>query len=193
LGCDLRHPHRKALDHHMRVERLEDILREQTVVYTRILVLFEFGELVLADVHHVCRAARRRGVDICVLCWCVEERIVVRQWRVRSWLVIARDDVGPKAWNELSPVASLPSSAHLTGVYRWRKRRTKIAPDCMHSLPNIGLRLVVYREAFCPIHCTVLVLAYSRVLVHPPQCRFISDPGGAFMVRSALSNRGGDR
>jgi hypothetical protein len=47
----------------MRVERLEDILREQTVVYTRILVLFEFGELVLADVHHVCKAARGRGVD----------------------------------------------------------------------------------------------------------------------------------
>lgn len=37
----------------MRVEGLEDILRDQTVVDALVLVLFELRELVLPYVHHV--------------------------------------------------------------------------------------------------------------------------------------------
>jgi hypothetical protein len=37
----------------MRVERLEHILRKQTVVNSGILVLVQLWQLVLANVHHV--------------------------------------------------------------------------------------------------------------------------------------------
>jgi hypothetical protein len=102
-------------------------LREQTVVHTRVLVLLELGELVLANVHHCCKASCGRDVDSAVLFSVCEgrEMLVVRQQWQGVALARDRDDVGHKAWNELSPVTSLPLSGHSTGVYRWRKAGLK--------------------------------------------------------------------
>jgi hypothetical protein len=49
---NLRHPHRKAVDHHVGVERFEDILREQAMVDARIFVFLELRQLVLSYVNH---------------------------------------------------------------------------------------------------------------------------------------------
>jgi hypothetical protein len=38
----------------MSVERLEDVLRKQTVIDARVLVLPELWKLVLSDIHHCC-------------------------------------------------------------------------------------------------------------------------------------------
>lgn len=48
----LRHPHRKAFDHYIVVEGFENILREQTVVNARVLVLLQPWKFVLSNVHH---------------------------------------------------------------------------------------------------------------------------------------------
>jgi hypothetical protein len=61
IEVHLRHPHWKAVDHYMSVERLEDISREETVVHTGVLVLLELGQLVLPDVHHSYRCCDGAG------------------------------------------------------------------------------------------------------------------------------------
>lgn len=60
------HPYREALDDDVGVEGLEDVFGEQGAVDARVLVVFERGELALADVDHdecvflrVCRPTRR--------------------------------------------------------------------------------------------------------------------------------------
>jgi hypothetical protein len=40
------------VDHHIVVEGLENISREQAMVDARVLVLLELGELILSDIHH---------------------------------------------------------------------------------------------------------------------------------------------
>jgi hypothetical protein len=52
LFTNLRHPHRKAVDHHVGVERFEDILREQAMVDARVFVFLELRQLVLSYVNH---------------------------------------------------------------------------------------------------------------------------------------------
>jgi hypothetical protein len=59
-----RHPHGEAFDDDMRVEGLEDILRDQTVVNALVLVLFELRELVLPYVHHFCAVYRVWAGDV---------------------------------------------------------------------------------------------------------------------------------
>jgi hypothetical protein len=49
---NLRHPHRKAVDHHVGVERFENILREQAMVDARVFVFLELRQLVLSYVNH---------------------------------------------------------------------------------------------------------------------------------------------
>ena len=50
----LRHPHGKAVNHKVVVERLHDISRDKTVVNARVLVLVQLRELILPYIHHGC-------------------------------------------------------------------------------------------------------------------------------------------
>jgi hypothetical protein len=68
---NLRHPHGEAVYHDVRVERLQDIARNQTVIDARVLVLLELRELVLPYVHHgggvfsiVSRRDRAEGCEV---------------------------------------------------------------------------------------------------------------------------------
>ena len=59
----------------MCIEWFEHILRQQAVVDTRVLVLFELGQFILPDVNHDCRLCKLRGVVLravivgFVVCW----------------------------------------------------------------------------------------------------------------------------
>lgn len=70
----------------MCVKWLEDILREQAVINTRIFVLFELGQLILTDVNHGCRVPEECDEmqrSLMLLFWLrVEEKHEVAKWRV---------------------------------------------------------------------------------------------------------------
>jgi hypothetical protein len=96
-----RHPHGKAFDDDMRIERLQDILRNQTVVDALVLVLFELRELVLPYVHHFSVMYRVQAMRKCETVRggyvAVVVRVVRETWRgpetlqnCRVWLVIER-------------------------------------------------------------------------------------------------------
>lgn len=61
----LRHPHGKALDDHILIERFKDISRDQGVVNARVLVLLQFMNILLADVAHGdgCTESRRKTAN----------------------------------------------------------------------------------------------------------------------------------
>lgn len=48
-----RHPHRKEMDGHIRIEWLHHIFRDQRLVHRRVLVLLEFWQSIMANVDHV--------------------------------------------------------------------------------------------------------------------------------------------
>ena len=50
---DLRHGHGEAFDGDMSVEGLEDVARHQRVIYPRVFVLVELGQIALPDIHHI--------------------------------------------------------------------------------------------------------------------------------------------
>jgi hypothetical protein len=54
-----RHAHREALDDHIRVEGLEDVLGGERPVHGRVLVLLEARQLFLSHVHHLGGASFR--------------------------------------------------------------------------------------------------------------------------------------
>jgi hypothetical protein len=63
----LRHPHRKAVNHHMGVEWFQNISRKQAVVDGRVLVLFELWQLILPYVNHGCRSLAGASQQFLVL------------------------------------------------------------------------------------------------------------------------------
>jgi hypothetical protein len=67
---NLRHPHWKAVDYHIVVEGLENILREQAVIDARVLVLLELGQLILSDVHHDEKSLVGANLVVVDGCWC---------------------------------------------------------------------------------------------------------------------------
>jgi hypothetical protein len=75
----------------MCIEWLEDILREQAVIDTRVFVLFELGQLVLTDVNHGCEVSEERDemLQSLLLLFCCVSRKITKSRSGGSWLVIA--------------------------------------------------------------------------------------------------------
>lgn len=59
-----RHPHGKALDHHVGIERFENIATEQRMVDAAVFVFLEAWEFVLAHVDHDCDSVSEGNMAI---------------------------------------------------------------------------------------------------------------------------------
>jgi len=59
-----RHAHRETLDDHICIERFQDVARQQRVVDTGVLVLFQVRQVLLADVDHFEDWGRARTMEI---------------------------------------------------------------------------------------------------------------------------------
>jgi hypothetical protein len=119
----LRHPHWKAVNHHMGVEWLQNISREQAMIDGRVFVFLELGQLILSYVHHSCSglAGAKFGFVGVVVGSEVVKRVVFRG-RVWPKLVIAHvrtDDVTPR-----SMLASKPGKCSVSQLLEKRYRGT---------------------------------------------------------------------
>jgi hypothetical protein len=99
----LRHPHGKTFDHNVGVERLENILGEQAVIHTRVLVLLELWQLVLTDIHHDGRLSGELG----------KGHSLLKLSRLNRWNTILKACCWvcgsvARAWNDVFPLQMSP-------------------------------------------------------------------------------------